>query len=177
MALQLENLDARTRRYMVDELDYDVAGATLYISPRLSERGRADWETLLRSAMEGGDDVSLAGSLRSQARMGTTEQRRNPKGGFTTARIPVTAPETLAEGEFNRFYARGLCRRALEDGVNRLVVYRAKRVRDPRPESQAMVGTTIDAKALLEDLRTHPGIEPALGLPPGPNSGLSVRLP
>ena len=23
----------------------------------------------------------------------------------------------------------------------------------------------------------HPGVEPALGLPPGPNSGLSVKLP
>jgi hypothetical protein len=177
MALKLENLDARTRRYMLDELEYDVARGTVYTSPRLSERGRGEWESLLRAAIQDGDDVSLAVSLRSQGRMRSTEQRRKPKGGFATARVPATAPETLAEGEFNRFYARGLCGRALENGVNELLVYRAKQVRVPRSESQAMIGTTIDAAALLEDLRAHPGIDPALGLPPGPNSGLSVRLP
>lgn len=109
--------------------------------------------------------------------MKSTEQRRKPKGGVTTARVPVTAAETLAEGEFNRFYARGLCRRALEDSIRELIVYRAKEVRNPRPESVAMIGRRVDPTALLGDLRTHPGVEPALGLPPGPNSGLSVRLP
>ena len=24
-------------------------------------------------------------------------------------KVPVTAPQTLAEGEFNRFYIRGVC--------------------------------------------------------------------
>lgn len=32
-------------------------------------------------------------------------------------------------------------------------------------------------KFMLDDLRTHVGVDTALGLPPGPNSGLSVRLP
>src|SRR6266851_5569734 len=34
-----------------------------------------------------------------------------------------------------------------------------------------------DPKALLTDLRSNPGVDTALGLPPGPNSGLSARLP
>ncbi len=177
MALRLENLDARTRQLMQRELERDVEAATLYISPRLSERGQSDWETLLRVAIEGGDDVSLADGLRSSGRLRSTEQRRKPSGGFTNADVPITAPETLAEGEFNRLYARGLCRRALEDGIPELVVYRAKDVRSPRPESEAMIGTRISAEALLDDLQTHTGVEPALGLPSGPNSGLSVRLP
>ncbi len=177
MALQLENLDNRTRRFMVEELELDLAQGTLYISPRLSERGVRDYEPLLREAIENGNEVSLSASLRSQRRMRTTELRRRPTGGHATARIPRNAADTLAEGEFNRFYARGLCRRALEDGIEELVVYRAKRVRTPRPESVAKIGTTVSARALLEDLRTSQGIEPALGIPPGPNSGLSVRLP
>ena len=177
MALRLENLDARTRELMLDELEGDVAGGRLYISPRLSERGQRDFESLIRAAIASGDDQSLVDSLRSARRISATEQKRKPKGGVTTAKVPVTAPETLAEGEFNRFYARGVCRRAIEEGTNELIVYRAKEVSDPRPESEAMIGTRIDARALLEDLRTHVGVEPALGLPPGPNSGLSVRLP
>lgn len=47
MALQLDNLDDRTRSYMLEELDVDVANGTLYLSPRLSEIGLRDYEALL----------------------------------------------------------------------------------------------------------------------------------
>ncbi len=83
----------------------------------------------------------------------------------------------MAEGEFNRFYARGLCRRAIAEGIEALVVYRAKEVVNPRAESVALIGKSLPAKQLLEDLRAHIGTDTALGLPPGPNSGLSVKLP
>jgi len=104
------------------------------------------------------------------------KKKENPAADFTTAKIPVTAPDTLAEGEFNRFYARGLCARAIDNGIKEVVVYRGKEVQQPRAESQAMIGKKIDATVLLEDLRNSPGVEPALGLPPGPNSGLTVHL-
>jgi hypothetical protein len=59
-----------------------------------------------------------------------------------------------------------------------LIVYRAKPVRNPRPESEAMIESTLAADDLLTDLRSHTGDEmPTLGVPSGPNSGLSVRLP
>ncbi len=178
MGFQFQNLDDRTRALMLEEMEYDIAKSALYLSPRLSERGRAAYPDLLRAAIrDGGDDVSLANALRSGHLLEATRQRKKPKGGYTQARVPVTAPETLAEGEFNRFYARGLCRRAIEDHIPELEVYRAKEVENPRPESVAMIGTRFNAEALLRDLRAHPGIEPALHLPPGPNSGLSVRLP
>ena len=48
---------------------------------------------------------------------------------------------------------------------------------NPRPESEAKIGKTIAPQSLLDDLRKNIGVEPALGLPPGPNSGLSVKLP
>ena len=97
--------------------------------------------------------------------------------GLTAAGVPLNAPETLAEGEFNRFYVRGLCACALDEGINEVQVYRGKAVRSPRPQSQALIGKMIPAQALLEDLKQSPGVEPALGVPPGPNSGLTVRLP
>ena len=176
MGLQLAKLDARTRMLMVEELERDVASGSLYLSSRLTDQGRLEWPFILRAAMENGDDSSLAGHLRAPGRLNATETRRRPKGGVTIADVPVTAPENLAEGEFNRYYARGLCLRAIADGIPEVEVCRAKEVRQPRPESTAMIGTRLDAAALLEDLRTHQGVEPALGLPPGPNSGLSVQL-
>lgn len=112
MALEYPNLDVVTRRYMIEELFLDTWENRLYISPRLSSTGSQEYPALLRSAIETGNASSLADELRKNGRLNSTEQRRKPKGGYTTAAVPATAPETLAEGEFNRFYARGLCRRA-----------------------------------------------------------------
>ena len=39
-----------------------------------------------------------------------------------------------------------------------------------------MLGKRLYAEALLKDLRESVGAEPALDLPPGPNSGLTVRI-
>jgi len=177
MALRLVNLDARTRRFMLDELEHDVEQGTLYFSPRLSERGRRDYESLLRAAIESLNDVLLADSLRVNHRLKDWEQRHAKNGEVIEVRVPVTAADTLAEGEFNRFYVRGLCRRALQEGWRDVVVYRAKQTQQPRPQSEALLGRRLNARALLEDLRARHGETPHLVIPPGPNSGLSVKLP
>ena len=176
MALELTNLDGRTRELMLEEIEADIANGRLYISPRLSSRGQADYPSLLKEATMSHDASWLAGQLYANSRMNTEEQRRKSSGGFTTARVPHNAPDMLAEGEFNRFYMRGLCLRALEEGKSDLLVYRAIRVANPRPESEAKIGSHVDARTLLEDLRKNVGIDTTLKLPPGPNSGLSVRL-
>ena len=175
--MDLANLDERTRRLMLGEIELDIANGNLYISPRLSTGGADEYPTLLREAAESHDDDWLAVQLRSRGAFNATYQRRKPTGGYSIASMPSNAPETLAEGEFNRFYMRGLCLRAIEDGVAELEVYRARESSHPRWESEALIGTRIDPARLLDDLRTHTGVDTALGLPPGPNSGLSVRLP
>ena len=177
MGLTYANLDQRTRALMLAEVNFDVKQGSLYLSPRLAEQGRRDYEGLLRSAIAAASDTELAAMLSAVGRLNATEQRRTPSGGVTTARVPVNAASLLAEGEFNRFYIRGLCSRALEDGITDVVVYRAKEARAPRPESEAKIGASVDAETLLRDLRTNIGVDTALGLPSGPNSGLSVRLP
>lgn len=90
-------------------------------------------------------------------------------------KVPVTAPDTLAEGEFNRFYSRGVCVDVLAANGSTVEVYRGKAVTNPRARSQALIGRVLPAAALLGDLRTSIGVETAMGLPPGPNSGLTVR--
>jgi hypothetical protein len=177
MSFNFVNLDAETRKFMLKELEKDRSEANLYISPRLTSEGQSRYPELLKQAIESHDEDWLAKQLRMQGKMKTEEQRKKPSGGFTTAKVPVTAPDTLAEGEFNRFYCRALCARALQNGIEYLVIYRAKQVQASRPESVDKENTHILAKQLLHDLRTHQGVEPALGLPPGPNSGLSVKLP
>jgi len=163
---------------MIDKIKQDIAVTNLYMGAFLSETGKSDWPKLLLNAATSGDDSALATELSNYGRLLQTAVRRKPKSEeLTTYKVPVMAPEMLAEGEFNRFYARGLCRVAIEKGIPYLVVYRAKQVAKPRSESEAKIGLQVDPKQLLRDLRISTGVEPALGIPPGPNSGLSVRLP
>jgi hypothetical protein len=177
MPLNYANLDDRTRAFMRDEIAVDIAKGTLYTGRRLSARGAEEWPDLLQGAATNGNDETLAGLLNRDGRLNEFEERRKPKGGVTTVRVPETAAATLAEGEFNRFYIRALCRRAIDDGIPRLIVYRAKNVTSPRRESEERIGTEVDPRQLLADLRENIGVDTALGLPAGPNSGLSARLP
>jgi hypothetical protein len=178
MALYLENLDERTRQLMLDEMEYDIAHHQLHISPFLSGQGQRDYENLLREALRSGSDETLAQNLEQHRRILRTLPRRNPSGGYSIAATAENAAQVLAESEFNRYYIRALARRAIEDGIAELVIYRAKPVANPRPESEARIETSLSPQELLEDLRFHTGDErPSLGVPSGPNSGLSVRLP
>ena len=51
--LKFDGLDQRVRKLMVDEIELDVRLGRLYLSPRLSDRGRRDYEGLLREAAAG----------------------------------------------------------------------------------------------------------------------------
>ncbi len=177
MSIQYPNLDSEVRKFMLNELEMDETNKKLYISRRLTDQGASNWYSILREAIENYDDGWLASEIRSRSLMRTQEEKRKPKGGFTVAQVPITAPDTLAEGEFNRFYARGLCANIIASGGTEIIVCRGKQVTNPRPESEAMIDRAISAQRLLEDLRTSQGVEPALGLPPGPNSGLTIRRP
>jgi hypothetical protein len=178
MGLDYLNLDATTRGLMDAEIDRDITGGTLYLSDNLSPAGMAAYPGLLKSAAVDGSDDSLAVALRPL--LNSHEKPRQLKSGGVSV-PPVmrnNAHEMLGEGEFNRFYIRALCLRAIPGGggAATVEVYRAKQVQHARSASAAKIGTRVSAQALLDDLRTHPGIDTALGLPPGPNSGLSVKL-
>ncbi len=110
MSIQYPNLDTDVRKFMLHELEMDEANKKLYISRRLTEQGASNWPSMLREAIENHDDGWLASELRSRSLLRAQEEKRKPKGGFTVAKIPITAPDTLAEGEFNRFYAQWIMR-------------------------------------------------------------------
>jgi hypothetical protein len=166
------DLDSRTRAFMLEEIAHDLTHGTLHLSKRLSSTGNANYAQYLQHAARVGNEETLAAALRQPGHFQTMEPR-----GTGWAKVPYNAAAVLAEGEFNRFYIRALCRRAIEDDVEELIIFRSKPVSNPRPESLTKIGRAVDPHRLLTDLRTHPGADTALGLPQGPNSGLSVRLP
>lgn len=177
MGLNYRNLDDRTRKLMLAEIEHDIAKGELYLSDNLNEEGRAVYPDLIRAAASIGNDVTLAAAIR--LRLNSHEKPRRLKSGELSKPpvMRVNAHEMLAEGEFNRFYIRALCLRSIKDGVAEVVVYRAKAVEHARSESEQKIGSRVAAETLLRDLRTRVGVDTALGLPPGPNSGLSIHLP
>ncbi|WP_176428202.1 MULTISPECIES: hypothetical protein [Pantoea] len=123
------------------------------------------------------DDAWLEKEISNRGLLATHYSRRKPNSTeMTQVKVPYTAAQTLAEGEFNRLYARGLCYRAKIEGIEFVEAYRARHSENPRPESQAIIGKKFRPEAILEDLRNNPGVDTALGVPPGPNSGITIKL-
>ncbi|MFD2147925.1 hypothetical protein [Mucilaginibacter antarcticus] len=174
MGLNYQNLDDRTRQLMLQEFNYDIECDNCYLSKRFSDHGKNCFVEIMPEHILVGNDDSLAENLKS-ADCFLTHEERKTKSGTTLAKVPDTASQTFAEGEFNRFYIRALAFRALEEG-KQLEVYRARASSNPRLESENLIGKHFNAEQLLTDLRENKGIDTAFGLPSGPNSGLSVKL-
>lgn len=175
MSFQFALLDDDMRRRMRDELDDDVQNSRLYLSPRLSVEGRRLFEGLLRLSVEHHHPDWLAAELVDKNCLVGVEERRLANGRTISARVPVTAAQTLAESEFNRLYARGVCLMAIERAV-RVRICRAKQVVAPRAESEIAIGTIYDPTSVLFDIRASTGLEAGLGLHLAPNSGLTLEL-
>jgi len=176
MGLRYENLDAKGRDLMRAEVERDVAAGSLYVADKLSPGGKASYPQLLKDAAAGGTDDTLAAAILPL--LNATMPPRDLGGGRFSKppKMSVNAHTLLAESEFNRFYIRGVCLRALGLGYTHVIVYRARPSSQPRPESEALIRQPFPAEALLRDLRASSGVETALGLP-SVNSGLSVKLP
>ncbi|NTX32824.1 hypothetical protein HUA78_00065 [Myxococcus sp. CA033] len=170
------HLDSRTRQLMLDEIEADERAGKLYFSSKLSPHGRQNYPHFLREAVQSGNEATLTSRLSQAGQLNTRQVPRMNRGGFSIPTMNSNAAEMLAEGEFNRFYIRALCRRAIEDDLIDVVIFRAKVVERPRPESERKIGRAIAAKALLDDLRDNIGDSTRFGIPE-PGSGLSVRLP
>ena len=157
MPLSYLNLDAAARELMIAEIELDIAAGRLYLSAWLGPAGQEAYPALLQQAAESFDETWLAGEILT--------------GGWLAAGVEASAAQTLAEGEFNRFYIRALCRRAIETGAQ-LVTYRAKLPEIPRAAAEHRVGQVLDPQSLLAALREAAWNSPLLK----PGTGLTVQL-
>lgn len=176
MSFFFENLDLRTREYMIREIDLDMSLGTLFISSRIQADCDALYISYLRAAARAHNETWMADQIRMNHLLRHEEERTSPARGIVTIKVPLTAPDSLAAAEFNRFYARGVCARAIAQGVAHVEIYRAKAVPQLHPDSESIIGRRVLAEPLLRQLRAAPGVEVALGLPAEGSSGVTVRL-
>jgi hypothetical protein len=165
--LQAPN-EAEIRALMVEEIEHDLQDDRLHPSEWLTARGELQWPLVLLDAAREHTDGWLANQLRSRKMLDELEE--------SGRKVPVNAADTLAEGEFNRFYCRAVCRLAQARGVP-VVVYRAKNVEQPRERSELLRGQRLSPDEVLLDLRAAGSKEPLIGVPGGWNSGISLTLP
>ena len=154
MPLQYENLDPTTRRYAIAELDKDLETGAFHVSERLRPTAIQDYEHLLRDAIRYYDDRWL--EEHADNLLVDFESRRTRSGGQSTARVPQMAARLLAEGDFNRYYMRGVALRAIDEGRQVVEVYRARLSLEPRPESAQLEGQRLPASEVLSYLRGQP---------------------
>jgi hypothetical protein len=174
MPLQYQNLDPTTRRFAIAELDQDIASGAFHLPSRLRPTVAGDYQRLLRDALRYYDDLWL--EEHASDLLVESETRRTPAGGQVTAKVPQMAARMVAEGDFNRYYMRGVCVRAIEEGRQVVEVYRARLSLEPRSESAELEGHRLSARAVLDWLRGLQSDDPAVAPLGRPNSGLSVRL-
>jgi hypothetical protein len=172
MPLHYQNLDPTTRRLAVAELDRDIGAGNFHASERLRPTAIDSYRRLLREALSYYDDLWL--EERAADLLVEVEPRRTASGAQTTAKVPQMAARMLAEGDFNRYYMRGVSQRAIDEARQVVEVYRARLSHEPRRESEEIEGQRLAATDVLNWLRGEP-VEPMVRLG-RPNSGLSVRL-
>lgn len=169
-------LDEATRHLMREEFDEDLERDRVYLGKRLNEAGERAYLAALERTLEDGMPNDLQQALEPLPGDLWIPAITAKNGRRSTT--PRTAAQTLAEGEFNRYYMRAICRRAIEEGDGRVRVRRGKAVSNPRSDRSVQVneGDVLDARAVLDDIRRHPGEDTDLGVPRGPNSGLSLEF-
>ncbi|MCK4817033.1 hypothetical protein KA005_14785 [bacterium] len=168
------DLDEITRKFMIEEIELANSTGHIYYSKRFNKPSDPEWLSLLKQAASSYNEHWLAYQIESKGMMKGIEGSRTPSGGYTIKHVPHTAAETMAEGQFNRFYILALCRRVQEENGIRLVVYRAKERASHRLESDSIIGSEKDTEQLLTELRD---MQSSLGhLLLKPNSGLSLRI-
>lgn len=114
------------RDLMLEEAVADIEANILFISPRLNKVGQGDYPTLLVESIRDYDDDWMANELAVRQLLNAYEMSHSRSGTPYTKAIPRNANETLAVGEFNRFYMRGVARLALANGHEEVLVIRGQ---------------------------------------------------
>lgn len=170
-----ENLDEKTRGYMIEAISEAESSGNIYHSSRFNDEGFKQWLPLLKEAAREHDEHWLAFQLETKRLMKGYEGSMTPSGGYTVKHVPDSAAETMAEGQFNRFYILGLCKRARAEGIPNLEVYRAKKSAAPRRESENLIGSSFSVDYLeAQLLKTSDSFKSPVAKP---NSGLSGKIP
>lgn len=155
MPLYLPDLDPTTRDYMLREFDSEQAGSP-YIPAVLSAHGRSVWPTMMRNAIEFGDDETLINDLLGTPAVFVQQETYQRQGLIRTRSVNARqAAERLGTSEFNTWYVRGLAARFLDEGISHVMVYRAAEPKWTPSGCTAHEGTIIPVQEVYDGHRAR----------------------
>ena len=166
------NLDTKTHAIMINELERDFKNGLFYEPSSIKPEYINSYKLLLRKYFEIGHVEGLEKTL--------TPSFFNSK--YKNGRkIPSNIAQVVAFSDFNRYYARAILMRAIDEGKS-VSIYRAKQSQKERKESNMMIHRNYSDKNTLEQLLCVMRDYRLLFLTNSkvdfikPNSGLSLRL-
>jgi hypothetical protein len=177
--MSFEELDPTTRRYILDEFEAEEAGGHPYRAKELSDQGVQAIAGLMRSAIKGGTELTLAASLMDpELWQPWTLQLRRGRLTRVVTNI-VHSSERLGITEFNTWYVRGLSKRLLDEGQELCQVYRAAVPKWEPADCAQHEGQIRPIDAVYAGHRRRywpePGTPDAISVPFGPSCHHSIR--
>jgi hypothetical protein len=179
MAMSYEELDDKTRGYMLTEFEKEEASGRPYRSRALSPAGLAVFPGLMRQAIESGNEVSLCRSLDNADYWEPTEAYT--RDGITRSRHRNIAQsaQRLALTEFSTWYVAGFTQRLLDEGVEKCQVYRGEQPKWEPGECAMHEGRIVSVREVHDGHRVRywpePGDQDAFAIPFGPGCHHVVR--
>lgn len=177
--MNFEELDSKTREYMLSEFKKEEQGGKPYRSKRLSQLGLEKFPELMEKAIKEGNEVTLAKDLNDPSYWISSEISHSSKGNAFSKDIPNNAAIMLALSEFSTWYTRGLSKRLLEEGVEYCEAYRAESAKDPRCECTKWENQKNSVQQAYDGHRKryhHEKIDRhAFSIPSGPNCHHSIK--
>lgn len=178
MAMTFEEFDGTTRRYMLKELEAELASGNPYLGQNLSIAGRAAFPELMRAAINRGNEETLAAKL-NRPSLWEEKETYTLKGVSRQRRINVRqASERLALTEFNTWYVRGLARRLMDEGEEHCQVYRAAQPKREPAECTTHENQVYPLQEIYEGHRARywpVTNDDALSIPFGPGCHHTIR--
>lgn len=165
-------LDVLTRNYSRAAWPYGRA---------LNDHGLAVFLQFVPEALAHWDDEWLYSRIDDATFWQSQTSRTAASGKVYVARTNVhSAARTLAQGEFNTAYVRGLSAALLEQGVEACTVYRAGQAAEPRlTYCTALEGHQVPVQVIYDFHRANyfpsPGNPASRPIPSGPNCHHTIR--
>ena len=166
------NLDDITRLIMITELERDLNNGLFYIPKSIKPDFVCAYKRILKANFEKGNVDSLRRDL-----IPSFFKTRDKDG----KRIPSNIRDKVAFSEFNRYYARAILVRAIDENKS-VTIYRARKSVNERAESKQSIHKSYFTKgslkhmlAVLRDYNVLFSGKGDLGFMQ-PNSGVSLKL-
>jgi len=154
MRANFEELDKKTRKYMLEEFEKEQKSETPYISKRLSELGKRKFIELMKEAIENGDDEQLVRALSEPSYWNEDEGYTTKQGMISRRNINyLQAAEQLGFSEFNTWYVRGLAKKLMDEGIKKCQIYRAKQPKWEPADCSVHEGQIVDVKIIYNGHR------------------------